>query len=135
MAKGEKTVTLYDPVTREPTETRAIQVETTDRPVVYKPTRKDRQMEDLTGAGPQRGLYGDRGRKPQAPADQAAKPKAAKKEPTERLNLKLPTTQKRYLQEMAWRRRMSLTQYLSALIQADMDQNPGWEDSLDELND
>ena len=49
--------------------------------------------------------------------------------------MKLPTTQKRDLQEMAWRRRMSLTQYLSALIQADMDQNPGWEDSLDELND
>ena len=93
-------------------------------------------MEDLTGAAPKRTLYGKQGRR--LPPDQKTtdqKREAPKKEPTERLNLKLPTTQKRYLQEMAWRNRMSLTQYLSNLIQADMDKNPGWEDGLDELND
>lgn len=91
-------------------------------------------MAAFEGKGPTRNPYG----RVRPKQDQAPKPdqaKATKKEPTERLNLKLPTTQKRYLQEMAWRNRMSLTQYLSGLIQADMDRNPGWEDSLDELND
>ena len=35
---------------------------------------------------------------------------------------------------MAWRNRTNITQYITRLIEADMEAHPEWKDSLDELN-
>ena len=44
-----------------------------------------------------------------------------------RINLKLPLECKEYLQEMTWRTRSkSITAYLTALIEKDMEQHPDW---------
>ena len=52
-----------------------------------------------------------------------------------RFNLKLPLECKEYLQEMAWRTRSkSITAYLTALIEKDMEQHPDWRETVDELN-
>ena len=51
-----------------------------------------------------------------------------------RLNLKLPTEIKDFLQEMAWRNRTSLTGYLVRLVRADMDAHPEWTETVDSLN-
>ena len=51
-----------------------------------------------------------------------------------RLNLKFPDHYRDYLQEMAWRNRTNVTAYLSALIEADMEKHPDWQDGVDELN-
>lgn len=42
----------------------------------------------------------------------------------ERLNLKLPALVKKYLKEVAWRNRMSLTEYLINLVKEDMEKHP-----------
>ena len=52
-----------------------------------------------------------------------------------RLNLKMPLECKEYLQEMTWRTRSkSITAYLTALIEKDMEQHPDWRETVDELN-
>lgn len=52
-----------------------------------------------------------------------------------RFNLKLPIECKEYLQEMTWRTRSdSITAYLTALIERDMEQHPEWRENVDELN-
>ena len=51
-----------------------------------------------------------------------------------RLNLKLPTEIKDFLQEMAWRNRTTITEYLAQLVRADMDAHPEWMDGIDQLN-
>lgn len=51
-----------------------------------------------------------------------------------RFNLKLPIECKDYLQEMAWRNRMSITEYLTNLVLADKDAHPEWKDTFDALN-
>lgn len=40
-----------------------------------------------------------------------------------RFNLKLPMRQKEYLSEVAWRNRVSITEYITRLIDADMERN------------
>ena len=40
-----------------------------------------------------------------------------------RFNLKLPMRQKEYLSEVAWRNRVSITEYITQLIDADMNEN------------
>lgn len=51
-----------------------------------------------------------------------------------RFNAKLPMECKDYLQEMAWRNRTTITDYLTRLILADMEAHPNWRDTLDALN-
>lgn len=51
-----------------------------------------------------------------------------------RFNAKLPMECKDYLQEMAWRNRTTITEYLTRLITADMEAHPDWRDTLDILN-
>ena len=51
-----------------------------------------------------------------------------------RFNAKMPIEYKDYLQEMAWRQRTTVTEYLNRLIAADMEAHPEWRDSLDILN-
>ena len=71
----------------------------------------------------------------QAPAEPA-------KEPAKefRFNAKFPAEFKVYLQEMAWRKgleehaKVSVTEYITRLIRADMEAHPEWTATLDELN-
>ena len=51
-----------------------------------------------------------------------------------RFNAKLPMECKNYLQEMAWRNRTTITDYLTKLVTADMEAHPEWRDTLDILN-
>ena len=51
-----------------------------------------------------------------------------------RFNLKLPIECKDFLQEMAWRNRTTITEYLAQLVRADMDAHPEWMDGIDHLN-
>lgn len=59
--------------------------------------------------------------------------KKAKKE-YYRFNLKLPMECKDYLQEMAWRNRTTITEYLTDLVESDIKAHPNWKDTLDILN-
>lgn len=51
-----------------------------------------------------------------------------------RFNLKLPIECKDFLQEMAWRNRTTITEYLAQLVRSDMDAHPEWMDGIDQLN-
>ena len=51
-----------------------------------------------------------------------------------RFNLKLPIECKDFLQEMAWRNRTTITEYLTRLVRADMDAHPEWTETVDSLN-
>ena len=51
-----------------------------------------------------------------------------------RFNAKLPMECKDYLQEMSWRNRTTITEYLTRLILADMEAHPEWRETLDILN-
>lgn len=51
-----------------------------------------------------------------------------------RFNLKTPIEYRDYLQEISWRNRTSITEYLNKLIAADMEAHPDWRDTLDILN-
>ena len=57
-----------------------------------------------------------------------------KKEEFYRFNAKMPMECKDYLQEMAWRNRTTITEYLTRLILADMEAHPEWKDTIDILN-
>ena len=46
-------------------------------------------------------------------------------EPFYRFSLKLPAVCEGYLKEMAWRNRITITEYLTRLVQADMDAHAG----------
>lgn len=51
-----------------------------------------------------------------------------------RFNAKMPMEYKDYLQEMAWRNRTTITDYINNLIAADMEAHPEWRETLDILN-
>ena len=51
-----------------------------------------------------------------------------------RFNAKLPLECHDFLQEMAWRNRITITEYLSRLILADMEAHPEWKETVDILN-
>ena len=51
-----------------------------------------------------------------------------------RFNAKFPIVFKDYLQEMAWRNRCTITDYLIHIVQADMEAHPEWKENLDILN-
>ena len=51
-------------------------------------------------------------------------PQVQPKQEYYRFNAKLPMECKDYLQEMAWRNRTTITEYLTRLILADMDAHP-----------
>ena len=63
-----------------------------------------------------------------------AQPEPAAKTEYYRFNAKMPIEYKDYLQEMAWRQRTTITEYLNKLIAADMEAHPDWRDTLDILN-
>lgn len=63
-----------------------------------------------------------------------AQPEPAAKTEYYRFNAKMPMECKDYLQEMAWRNRITITEYITRLILADMDAHPEWRDTLDMLN-
>lgn len=69
----------------------------------------------------------DQATQDQAPADQEA-PKYY------HFNMKLPEECRAYLQEMAWRNRTTITQYMQDMVMADMAAHPDWKDSLDATN-
>jgi len=46
-------------------------------------------------------------------------------EPFYRFSLKLPAVCEGYLKEMAWRNRITITEYLTRLVQADMNAHAG----------
>lgn len=68
----------------------------------------------------------------QSAADQTQQP--AKKAEYYRFCIRFPIEYKDYLQEMAWRNRTDITQYLNSLVKADMDAHPEWKDTIDVLN-
>lgn len=71
----------------------------------------------------------------QSKGEQAAPAPAA--EPAQefyRFSLKMPMECKDFLQEMAWRNRITITEYLVRIIQADMEAHPEWKDTIDILN-
>ena len=39
-----------------------------------------------------------------------------------------------YVQEMAWRNRITITEFISRIIEADMKEHPEWKDTVDILN-
>ena len=51
-----------------------------------------------------------------------------------RFSLKLPIECKDYLQEMAWRNRISITEYMTRIVTADMEAHPEWTETIDILN-
>ena len=51
-----------------------------------------------------------------------------------RFNAKLPIECHDFLQEMAWRNRISITEYLTRIVLAEMDAHPEWKDTVDILN-
>jgi len=67
-------------------------------------------------------------------SDPQQQPEPAPAQDYYRFNAKLPGVCKEYLQEMAWRNRTSITEYLTRLIYADMEAHPEWRDTLDILN-
>mgnify|MGYP005922534873 CR=1 FL=1 len=67
-------------------------------------------------------------------------PEPAAKTEYYRFNAKFPMECKDYLQEMAWRatvrehRNVTITEYLTRVIRADMDAHPEWKETVDALN-
>ena len=57
-----------------------------------------------------------------------------KKQEYYRFNAKMPMECKEYLQEIAWRNRTTITEYLTRLVMADMEAHPEWRETLDILN-
>lgn len=51
-----------------------------------------------------------------------------------RFNAKLPAECKDFLQEMAWRNRITITEYLARIILAEMEAHPEWKETIDTLN-
>ncbi len=51
-----------------------------------------------------------------------------------RFNAKLPAECKDFLQEMAWRNRITITEYLVRIILAEMEAHPEWKETIDTLN-
>lgn len=51
-----------------------------------------------------------------------------------RFNAKLPAECKDFLQEMAWRNRITITEYLTRIILAEMEAHPEWKETIDTLN-
>lgn len=76
-----------------------------------------------------------RTRKAEPQADQAPQDQAPADQPKwYRFNMKLPAECQAYLQEMAWRNRTTITQYMADMVMADMAAHPEWRDSLDATN-
>ena len=47
---------------------------------------------------------------------------------------KIPPEARTYLNEMAWRTRSNISDYLTKIIFEDMAKHPEWNEALDELN-
>ena len=81
---------------------------------------------------PQGGVYGSLIQSGEHPA-----PSPAAAEPAQefyRFSLKLPMECRDYLQEMAWRNRITITELLTRIIMADMEAHPEWKETVDVLN-
>lgn len=49
------------------------------------------------------------------------------------LSIRVTPEQREYLNEMAWRNRTSLKDYVTELIQEDMEKNPNWKQGIDKV--
>lgn len=58
----------------------------------------------------------------------------AEKKTFYRFNIRFPEEYRMYLQEMAWRNRTDITQYINRLIAEDMEKHPEWKETIDVLN-
>ena len=83
---------------------------------------------------PQGGVYGSL---IQSGGNQPAPSQTPAAEPAQefyRFSLKLPMECRDYLQEMAWRNRITITELLTRIIMADMEAHPEWKETVDVLN-
>lgn len=71
---------------------------------------------------------------PYAQPEQTPAPAQAQHKQTYRFNAAIPIEAKDYLQEMAWRNRTTITEYLNRIILKDMEAHPEWKDTIDILN-
>jgi len=60
--------------------------------------------------------------------------KEEKKQEYYRFNAKFPIEYKAFLQEMAWRNRLPINDYLVKIIGEYMDAHPEWQETIDILN-
>ena len=67
---------------------------------------------------------------------QAAEPaqQPEQKDDFYRFSAKFPGICKDYLQEMAWRKRTTITDYVAQLVLDDMEKHPEWTETIDVLN-
>ena len=85
-------------------------------------------------SGPKPSLYGNARAARVKPKQEDQAPKTKEQKKFYHFNLKLPEECRAYLQEMAWRNRTTITDYLADMVLADMEAHPEWKDSLDELS-
>lgn len=68
-----------------------------------------------------------------APDQTTAKPKKTH-EDDYRFSLRVSAECGEYLREMAWRNRITITEFITRIIEADMNAHPEWKDTIDVLN-
>lgn len=56
-------------------------------------------------------------------------------EKTYRTTVRTTEENKLYLQETAWINKISISEYIESLIEADKAAHPNWRETLDDLND
>ena len=85
----------------------------------FEPPKQDVFSSVIQSAGDQ---------KPEAPAA------AAPAQEYYRFSLKMPIECRDYLQEMAWRNRITITELITRIIREDMEKHPEWKETIDVLN-
>jgi len=60
--------------------------------------------------------------------------KASNRKEVYRFNMNFDYELHDYLQEMAWRNRMTITEYLNKIVREDMEKHPEWTQTVDVLN-
>ena len=51
-----------------------------------------------------------------------------------RFSMRVSAESGAYIREMAWRHRVSITEFVARIIEADMKQHPEWKETIDVLN-
>lgn len=77
--------------------------------------------------------YTDKQAPEQQPDQTTAKPKKTH-EDDYRFSLRVSAECGEYLREMAWRNRITITEFITRIIEADMNAHPEWKDTIDVLN-
>ena len=67
--------------------------------------------------------------------EQAPTEKKKKTHPDDyRFSMRVSAECGEYLREMAWRNRITITEFIARIIEADMLEHPEWKDTVDVLN-